>query len=238
MDKQNFNEKALDLLIAAACEEILEEEMAALPDDADINHTFSPEFEKKMRRLFAQYNRKQLFRKTVRIFSRAAAVITVLVVTGWLLIANVSALRRPALNIMMEMGEKFLQINFAERNRTVIENEGIKDAIYIPEGYVFDEEIPTVGGFYIIYRSSDNLRIIFTKQIINESLTSIYDNEHAVPIEIDVNGTTVTILDGTPVNNSCIMFWVMGDYLYDLISDELSSEKMMETLESIIAFEK
>jgi hypothetical protein len=108
--------KILDALFeyAAACH--VDNILAEYPfeDDSNPEAFLSPEFDQKMKKLIARYDRKEKFkqikRRAVIFLPRAAIFLLVLLGSFTIIVASVQALRVKALNIILNIQNQYTSI--------------------------------------------------------------------------------------------------------------------------------
>ena len=215
--------------LVRAFELYMEEENARLPDDEELAKiTFSPEFEERMRKMFARrkYGYYTLFGTVGR---RIASVSVALLLTATILTASVEAIRTPVVQFFTEVYEKFTQIfvtdDTPDAPGLVFEPHA---PTYIPEGYVVEKEEKHASAYYVTYTNDAGKRISFQQQVKDGNYQTI-DTEN-----IPHTNITIGEYEGIVYTNKGKTFLILTDEKYAYaISSILGEEELIKIAESI-----
>ena len=205
MAESNF-EKALYDALAPEYE-------TAMQDVAD-EHEFSPEFEKKMKKLIKRRN-KPYYRIINTAGKRIACVAVIVLVASSVMIINVEALRNAFSDFFVSTYEKFSTIQPVEDDTAPTTLEEIYEITYNINDFKIDYYDENEYSRYITY-VKDGIAIYFlqeTKTMYNPNVNT----EDAEILTIDINGhEAIYFIDN---NDYCNIIWDNGDYIISLGSN-------------------
>ena len=217
--------------LVRAFEIYMEEENARLPDDEELAQiTFSPEFEKRMRKIFARrkYGYYTLFGTVGR---RIASVSVALLVTATILTASVEAIRTPAVQFFTEVFEKFTQIFVVDDTPDAPELVFEPHApAYIPEGYVVEKEETFETLYRVTYSEATTGNTIRYTQRWKDEDGLTADTEGTQYTEVDVGAC-----NGIMYTNKEKTFVVFANEAYTYtVSGALDKDELIKIAESLI----
>lgn len=199
ISKENFKEA----LRTAASYEFVD-----IPQDMP-EHTFSPEFEKKMNKLIASVNKKgkaplKAIHKTALI---AVASLVLLITVAY----KVDAID-PIINFFTKAHEYYVSFSFDNTAETSISSE--YRLTYIPEDFILSKKEETSTKIYSEYTDSTGKRLSFEQQLISGTHT----------VYMPKPETQIIILDDIMVyvhfkKSSFTAYWKQNIYWMQLYSD-------------------
>ena len=227
--KEKTKEKMFDALLeyAAAChvDNIIEESKII---DQDPSPTPSPEFERKMKKLIKDHERKEkikhLKNKTVRYLPKAAIFFFVLIGSLSLAITSIDALRVKVLNIIVEIQDQYTSIRMededvlsdASQSGNQIPPPDWNGYVpnYIPEGFqIVNTEEDPVG--YIIHYTDAEGKFIRFNQIIRTNTDLRIDTENANVQQITIKGNEALFVEKQGLINIVweeeYLFYIVGE---------------------------
>lgn len=215
--------------LVRAFELYMEEENARLPDDEELAKiTFSPEFEERMRKMFARrkYGYYTLFGTVGR---RIASVSVALLLTATILTASVEAIRTPVVQFFTEVYEKFTQIFVTDDTPDAPDLVFEPHApTYIPEGYVVEKEEKLAATYRVVYVGESGARINYQQQVKDGNYQTI-DTEGVDYVSIQIgNGSGVAYEN----KGKAGIIFTDEQYTYS-ISASISLEELTKIAESI-----
>lgn len=214
-------------------------------DDSDLELSFTPEFDRKMKKLIASCNRKNLLknlrRKIVKFLPKAAVFLLVIIGSLTIVVASVQALRVKALNLFLNIQEKYTDVQMKEENPNQTEQQQqiapYEQKIpsnwngyvpeYVPKGFkVVGTEENTVSKS-IQYADDKGNTIRFT-QYLNSDTDLRIDTEDATLQHISIHNSKALLAEK---NGRASIIW-QNEYLFYIIGHIEKSEivKMAESL--------
>jgi len=215
--------------LVRAFELYMEEENARLPDDEELAKiTFSPEFEERMRKMFARrkYGYYTLFGTVGR---RIASVSVALLLTATILTASVEAIRTPVVQFFTEVYEKFTQIFVTDDTPDTPDLVFEPHApTYIPEGYTISDEQLFDSHYQIVYVNADGDRIRFVQEWKgNIDITADTEGIQHMSFAFET-------FEGISYTNKGKTFLIFTDSEYEFaIAATLNVEELMKIAKSI-----
>lgn len=223
-----FTEKDLEQEVAELCmaeRKILDKRLAQIP-----SRKLSPEFDRKMKRLFfLRKIRYDVFFNTVG--KRVAAIILCVVIAGTTTVMSVDALRDGLFELIEKVYSRFSQITF----------EPVQSTYSTPEVFVEYSLTAVPEGFSLETDYVNDSLFIKQQKFTNETY-SIHFGQHLAEkadFSVDTEGiTTQTVeLDNKEIlcfSNKGIQYalWTEGDYAF-IIHSDLPMEQVLEMAASV-----
>ena len=204
-------------------------------DPAELNHQFSPEFEKKMQELIDTLDRNE--RRYVHIGHRRirrALLVAVVAVMLLGLVACTVVLTKPSVSWNETQNDTSgtlditFDVEYPEDAEVSTEFEPVKPKK--PWGYkIISKEILSTSTFRVTYEKNSGEIIMYTQNGDISSMSIGIDNEDALFIETTINGHRGYAC--TKLGNNALT-WSDGIYLYDIIGtcDMETIEKMAQSI--------
>lgn len=178
MNKRKVNDMVFEALFRQAVVDDFNEEIDSIPPNEQLAkiYSFSPEFEVRMKKLFAK-NRRKDFAKAIMFYSRKIASILIIVL-GLLfstLLFN-TEVRATVGKVLVEWYEKFTSFTF--KDGKVIDKKKDWTLNYLPKAYVLKnfEMLGNITNIEFINNQGDKIRFSYRPE---ESITNIsVDNEN------------------------------------------------------------
>jgi hypothetical protein len=180
MDNEQLTDSLFEALFRQAVIDDYVAEIDGIPPNEELAkiYSFSPEFELRMKKVFARYRRKEIFVRITKYIKRVAVVFLLAstVLFGILLINP--EVRAAVGKVVVEWFEKFTSITFSGEEMETNEDMGRLRTEYMPDGY-FQSSIEYFGNRTQVIFSNDSsaeIRFIYSpgKNIANFSI----DNEN------------------------------------------------------------
>ena len=193
-----LKEKIFDLVLKEALQESLVRELREI-DEMVANsppHEFSPQFEKRMKKLINSIGRKDRIKKYKRIAVRTVVSIAAAfgLIFGVLLTQpEVSAAVQNVIRTVFDRYDKHDYIG----DELTIENFNNNIRLgYVPDGYYLSSGDYLAANVALIYKDIDDNKIMFDYGIA-DGTSSIYDNEHNSYSNFTINGMEYNYLRAT-----------------------------------------
>lgn len=183
-------------------------EFEEIPEESEIDYTFSKNFENKMNRLISAQKR-YLWNCTNTAWKRVAIIVASLFI---LLIGSMSvnAVRKPFIEFVTKI--------FSDHNEYTIKGN-TRDEIsykytlgYIPEGFVQTNHIEYNLMICYEYENSAKDYISFV-QSTSENFMMAMDNEHGEIYKIKLRDTDIQVYEA---EDSILAFWVEEGYVFEI----------------------
>ena len=204
-----------DEMLAEAAAELNAAMIAALPDPIP-HHTFSPAFERKMKRIIRRANYPVLY----RIGQRIAAIVIITVISLMILATSSPKVRAKVITWIKNQYASFVEYTTPERN-TRNETEVEYYLSETPDGYRIVREENTVGLHAITFENENNNQIHFIYST-EENFRNIFvkkDKMHYT--ETVVNSDPAEYYKATDPNETNILIWTNDEsgYVFYLSSN-------------------
>ena len=217
-----------DDIIKQIAEEYITALCASLPATEAYSYTFSPQFEKKMKRLIFKTNHPYRF-----VLSRAASVaIVFLLLFSSVLAVDVKA-REAFIGWLEECHITFSRFFFA--GEVEAQEELHFDLGWVPEGYVAQERIKIPGGESVLYTNTDGFILDFTYSTAPENTELYLFPQSAIEQTASVNATPAKLFIAQSTDETSSIVWQdsMQGTLY-AISCRCGSSELIRIAENIV----
>lgn len=197
-----------------------------IPNEKELNHTFSYAFERKMKKLVRRSNENYL------VFSRYARKVAILLIIvlsmAFTTILSVEALRSSFFRMLLKIYSDFTSITFIVEN-----SERDFDIMYtvpdLPYGYTKVQTAQTNASYTAEY--GDGQHKIFFEQSYITNNQMILDMEDTLLQTKDFNGHELYYFTNKGLSQ---VYWCQEEYLFSLVSD-LDIHALLELSETIIS---
>lgn len=207
MNKDNLDE--IDKLLYEEMPFLADKIMERLPNENELNHVFSSEFESKMDDLIRQ-NKK---RKSLIKYAKAISITFILLIFGSLINPDTYASLKDVINSITKVFSTHTIIEFSnEKNNNTTKTF---EPSYIPKGYKEIDEVINNSYREIIYENNKDLSLTYTCQIIHAT-TFFFDLENA-----DVENLTVDNEEATLINKNKLLtlYYKKDNYFFIITAD-------------------
>lgn len=198
-------EELFDAMIKIAGSEAMQEDIDAMPPESEIDVTFTPGFERKMRRLIRQH-RRSARSVPMKLLRFAAACIALLALTFTSAFALIPAFRERVITELVRMNGKSAEFSYGN-------TDGIRPA-YVPEGFtevVFWDDGDTMVD--ICYINENEVEILFSK-VLADGLSIVVDSEHSDYSQCVINGYEAHIFTSNTEGYPSYIIFFDGTYTY------------------------
>lgn len=211
--KNELKEKIFDLVLKEALQECLDEELKEI-DEMVANsppHEFSPQFEKRMKKLINSIGRKDRIKKAKRIIVRTAVSIAAsfgIIFGVFLTQPEVSAAVQNVIRTVFDRYDKHDYIG----DELTIENFNNNIRLgYVPDGYYLSSGDYLAANVALIYKDIDDNKIMFDYGIA-DGTSSIYDNEHNSYSNFTINGMEYNYYESNDDDFYDTLVWYKDGY--------------------------
>lgn len=231
--KNELKEKIFDLVLTEALKESLDKELQEI-DEMVANsppHEFSPQFEKRMRKLINSIGRKDRIKKYTRIAVRTIVSMAAAfgLVFGVLLTQpEVSAAVQ---NVIRTVFDRYDKYDYVGDELTVDNfNDNIRLG-YVPDGYYLSSGNYFPASVSLTYINKSKNEIMFDYGIA-DGASGIYDNEHNSYSDFTINGIEYRYYESNDSDFYDILLWYKDGYAFSVFA-HLSKEELVKIAENI-----
>jgi len=224
------NNKIFDALLKAAAEEALQQEMDALPTEAELLALYPniDSMNKKAGAVIKREKRKLLRAEIVRSIMKSAAIFCVFAVLSTSILMAAPASRNVILNFIMEIREGYTVFEFKPSVPFI--RVGDADAIfpYAPEG--FEITFQCVSHVAVDYIFENHEGAIIGISYFLGQYTSLGISENANMIEMQMQGRTAMLFEALNQGELSSIMWIDGEHVF-IITTSLEIEVLLALAE-------
>lgn len=231
--KNELKEKIFDLVLKEALQECLDEELKEI-DEMVANsppHEFSPQFEKRMKKLINSIGRKDRIKKAKRIIVRTAVSIAAafgIIFGVFLTQPEVSAAVQNVIRTVFDRYDKYDYIG----DKLTVENFNNNIRLgYVPDGYYLVNGDYSPAFVSLTYVNEYENEIMFDYGIA-KGASSIYDNERNSYSNFTINGIEYYYYESNDNDFYDALVWYKGGYAFSILA-HLSKEELVKIAENI-----
>ena len=231
--KNELKEKIFDLVLKEALQESLDKELQEIDEMVASSppHEFSPQFEKRMRKLINSIGRKDRIKKYKRIAVRTIVSIAAAfgLVFGVLLTQpEVSAAVQ---NVIRTVFDRYDKYDYIGDELTIDNfNDNIRFG-YVPDDYYLSSGDYLAANVALIYKDIYDNEIMFDYGIA-DGTSSIYDNEHNSYSEFTINGIEYRYYESNDSDFPNTIVWYNKGYSFS-ISAHIPKEELVKIAENV-----
>ncbi|MBR3596202.1 MAG: DUF4367 domain-containing protein [Clostridia bacterium] len=225
-----------DAMLASALIKVKNYDISSIPDDSEIDHTFSADFEKKMNKLISSFDKNKFNVSILRnTLTKAAVIILTLCIGAFSLIMISPQARADFKNAIMEFYETHIKFYFISSDETSIDFSNYESitAEYIPQGFVMKEkynEYEAVG--YRYEKAEENLAYdIYVS--LNDGLAVHTDKNKNNVEEILISGRDAYLISGENEGKPYSTLIITGNKITVTIYGQLDREEIIKVGESL-----
>ncbi len=209
--------------------------LASLPEPEECHHTFSPAFERRMKRLLRREKHKALYPSLRRI----AGFLLVLVLCGGVFLSTNAQAREAAFGWISEQVERIRRYFY--QGGVTPSSEIVHYQIDIPEGYWLEDSLESGGLFDYFYANETNDYISLTYQYETENSGGSMgiDGRQAEEKRITIHGNPAYLYIAYDKDASNTVVWTDQETgaLID-VTAFMDEEALIELAESVVPVEK
>lgn len=224
-------EKIFDLILADALKESLKKDFERVDKLTEAEtHEFSPEFERKVRKIINSVGRTENLKKIKRIALKSIAPIAVIfsIISGSLLVQP--EVFASVQSVFRSVSDKYDKYEYAE-NEVSIENFDNSFRLgYVPEGYYLSEG--NYSRIFVTLIYSNEIDTIKLKYGIADDMTAYYDNEHNSSSTFYHNGTEYYYYESKDKDFYSTILWYENGYSFSIFA-HLSKDEIVKIAENL-----
>ena len=225
-----------DAILASALIKVKNYDISSIPDDSEIDHTFSADFEKKMNKLISSFDKNKFNVSILRnTLTKAAVIILTLCISAFSLIMISPQARADFKNAIMEFYETHIKFYFVTSDETSIDFSNYESitAEYIPKGFIMKEkydEYEAVGYRYENTKENLNYDIYVS---LNDGLSVHTDKDKNNIEEILISGRDSYLISGANEGKPYSTLIITGNKITVTVYGQLDREEIIKIGESL-----
>ena len=196
--------------------------------DPKTQHKFSPEFEKKIKKLERKANHPIIYRSLQRI---ASIILVCLIACGAWFTVDAEA-RAAFFGWVKEIYETYFVYRF-EGNADYSESSVAYRPTWLPEGYTEFHTSETESTTAVLYQNEEGLLLTFQYTHNPNETDWFIDAEHAVIKETTVNGCPAEIFMTDNITDSSSIAWIDEQNSAFSVSAFLSESELIKIAENV-----
>ena len=222
--------------LASALIKIKTYEITSIPDDSEISHNFSEDFERKMDKLVSAFSNEEkkitFFRSTV---TKAAVIILSLCIGAFSLIMISPQARADFKNTIMEFYETHIKFYFITGDETSDDFINYKNiyADYTPQGFTMKEKYDEyeARGYKYVNEAESLAYDIYVS--FNDGLAIHTDKDKNNVKEIIISGRISYLISGENEGKPYSTLIIPGNKITITIYGQLNREEIIKVGESV-----
>ena len=218
-----------DEMLRIAAEEYEEALLSSLPEDAGGDHTFSPGFERKMRRLCHRVKYASVY-STLR---RAACAVVVLVLSASMLLLCNTEVRAAMFGWIKEVYKNITTYSFVgEADEEPVSRS--YDFAQVPEGYAVVDRLDTSVGTSILYVHENGAMMELSYEFGTDDYSfSIVSSDRDVYSQENIEGKMMEFYLSTDPNYNSMVLWTNDDHVMFSISAKCDKDTLIELTKNV-----
>lgn len=202
-----------------------EANLRVLEKHVDDEYEFSPDFERKMESLLEGKYQKSERKYNPRWMKQAAAGAAVVLSLAFATATSVYAYKIYSGSTIKTAQEDSVLYTylFPDHEKADEQFEKIKPYV-VPEGYRQTEEIEGTLLYSITYEDEVGNQIIWDQQLVEDSLSIVFDSEYQWTQELPINDNTLEIFGYH--GGQTISFYENRGYLFMITADDINIEQI------------
>lgn len=223
-----MSKKITDELLYKYCKTVDEYITDKIPNDEEIDHTYSEEFENKIKKIIKQENKHHFVAKFYK-YSKKVAIIFLIIISVLGATMSVDAIRYRVLEFIKNVRRE--EMNYSFKGKIKSENFKIRKPSYIPKGFK-EVNCDEISDFYFTLDYSDGYDYIsFECTKLNNGNFQI-DTEDSVVNKIIINGNTEA--DYIKKKDRHMLVWQDDENYYILFIDDIETSRMEDKYNELI----
>lgn len=229
-----ISEEALKRAALAADAALLKQ----MPSREECEHTFSPGFERKMKRLIKRTKHPVVY----PLLQRAACVLLAAMLTGTVILVTVPQAQAAFFGWLKEIHDTYLVYRIPQEAESTDQQD--YRLTWVPEGYVEYDTLEMDDGFIIEYENSHDPtddRLISFMYLYAEGSGALYafSHDNVVYSQIEVNGILADlIVDPSGETGNAILWENPETHTLFSIDAYMEEDVLIKMAESVESYEK
>lgn len=219
-----------DNAIASALMKLKEEENLTIPEDSEISHVFTDEFEGKMEDVFSSFDTKKASTHTVKkSFTKAAAIFLALLVGGFSLVMFNPSVKAGFKNAVMEFYETHIKFHFVSDSESIGEFDDVRTvyADYTVPGFKLKTAEAEYEAFRYKYENDEDGLSYDVYISENDGLLVITDKDKENVEQIQASGKDAYLISGENGSKPYSTLIVTGSKITVTIYGQLTRDEII-----------
>ncbi len=227
MSQFEITDEWLEKYMTMASDEMLQELEESMTEE-DLNHEFSPEFEKKMKRLIWLESHSWIA-DFGKFMGKVAVVVICMLGVSLAVTMSVDAYRSKFFQTAQDLWEDSVIHTYFSGE----DEEGFvpQEPAYIPEGYVEVSRVETEGMFSIKYINENDDELYWDQRLARDETWSTWDAEYESQEIQKIDNGYMTILNYS--DGYIIIFYESNKYIYILSGYNIIIDDIISIFEEI-----
>ncbi len=225
-----------DTMLASALIRIKSYDVSSIPDDNEIDHTFSADFERKMDKLISSFDKKEKSVSFLRsTLSKAAVIILTLCVGAFSLIMISPQARADFKNAVTEFYETYIKFYFVSADETSTDFSNYENiyAHYIPQNFTLKEKYDEYEAVGYRYENEGENLVYDIYVSLNDGLSVLTDRDKTNIEEINISGKDAYLISGENDGKPYSTLIITGNKITVTIYGQLNREETIKIGESL-----
>lgn len=225
-----------DTILASALIKVKNYDISCIPDDSEINYTFSTDFEKKMNNLISSFDKKE---KNISFFrnalTKAAVIILTLCISAFLLIMISPQARADLKNAIMEFYETYIKFYFITSDEISGDFTSYENIIaeYLPQGFTLQERYEEYEAVGYKYENTEENLAYNIYISLNDGLAVHTDKDKNNIESINISGREAYLITGENNEKPYSTLIITGNKITVTIYGQLNKEEIIKVGESL-----
>ena len=225
-----------DAMLASALVRVKNYEISAIPNDNEIDHTFSKDFERKMDKLISSFDKKKNDVSFLRnSLSKAAIIILSICIGAFSLVMISPQARADFKNAIMEFYETHIKFYFISGDETAIDFRNYENitAHYTPQGFTLKEKYDEYEAVGYRYENEAENLVYDIYVSFNEGLAIHTDKNKDNVEEINISGRNAYLISGENDGKPYSTLIITGNKITVTIYGQLDREEIIKIGQSL-----
>lgn len=225
-----------DAMLASALIKVKSYDISSIPENSEINHTFSVEFERKMNKLISSFEKKE---KSIsfpgKALTKAAVILLTLCIGAFSLIMISPQARADFKNAVMEFYETHIKFYFITSDETSADFINYESIIagYIPQGFTLKEKYDEYEAVGYRYENKAEALAYDIYVSLNDGLAVHTDKDKNNVENINVSGRDAYLITGENEGNPYSTLIITGNKITVTVYGQLDREEIIKVGESL-----
>ncbi|MGN0487182.1 MAG: DUF4367 domain-containing protein [Acutalibacteraceae bacterium] len=225
-----------DAMLASALIRVKNYDVSSIPDDREIDHTFSADFERKMDNLISSFDKKKTSVTFLRnTLTKAAVIILTLCIGVFSLIMISPQARADFKNAVMEFYENHIKFHFISGDETSSDFSNYESiyADYIPNGFTLKEKYDEYEAVGYRYENEEENLAFDIYVSLNDGLSVHTDKDKNNIEEVQVSGRDAYLISGENDGKPYSTLIITGNKITVTVYGQLDREEIVKVGQSL-----
>ena len=223
-----MGKKITDELLYKYCKTVDEYITDKIPDDEEIDHTYSEEFENQIQKIIKQEKKRNFITKFYN-YSKKVAIIFLIIISVFGATMSVDAIRYRVLEFIKNVRKE--ETNYIFRGKIESESFKIRKPGYIPKGFK-EVNCDEISNFYFTLDYSNGYDYISFECTKLHHGSFQLDTEGSTVKKIMINGNTEA--DYIKKKDRHMLVWQDNENYYILFIDDVETSKVENKYNELI----